>query len=99
MIDLYTFLILAGIITLVCYTDGTMKDYSMRPKRQVPTKTTDIRQFVSITPATDDQGGYVVMQRYEGKERQGKAAVMHCDGSILPERARQLVEEFRNTKQ
>lgn len=75
------------------------KDNTMRPKRQVPKKTTDVRQFVSITPMTDDEGGYVVLNRYEGKERQGNGAIMHCDGSVLPERARQLVEEFRLTKQ
>lgn len=78
-----------------------MEDSTMRPKRQVTSNTTNVMTFVSITPKTDD-GDYVVMSRYECNDKKvkkvGEDVAMECDVGILPERARQLVEEFRNTK-
>lgn len=80
-----------------------MKDYTMRPKRQVPRQTTNVMSFVSITPQTDEEGDFVVMRRYEKSAGQkvkkvGESIAIECGKGMLPERAKQLVEEFRNTK-
>jgi hypothetical protein len=43
----------------------------------------------------DENGDYMILRRYKGKEREGEAVLTDCR---IPERARALVEEFRTLK-